>query len=233
MRKYFIFFLAFLAISLLIAGESKAENNNTTMLAPDFTLKNTEDVTFNLSDYESNKTVILLFMYTTCEPCEKFVKEALEPYSKKMNNERVAIISISVFGEDSEADLREYAEEHNWSHALSDSDGDIENAYDVSAVPKIFIIDKNRMITFSHLDSCLSLEELESEVHNATLIEVDEKLNYCPAEITEENEDLVEESCLATFDGSEPSNSKEEGFLSSLPFFASICALVIIAFRRR
>ena len=233
MRKYFLFSLAFLVISLLFTGESKAENNNTTMIAPDFTLKDTENVTFNLSDYENKKTVILLFMYITCEPCEEFVNEVLGPYSNGMDNESVAIISISVYGEDNETGLRDYAGENNWRHALGDSDDDIEIEYNVTAVPKIFIIDKNRMITYSHLDSTLSLEELELQVHNATLTDVDEKLNYCPVEITEENVDLVEESCLATFDEPEDSNSKEEGLLSSSSFFASICAIVIIAFRRR
>ena len=234
MRKYFIFVLIFLTISLLITGESNAENNNTTMLAPDFTLKDTENATFNLSDYESKKTVILLFMYVFCEPCEEFVNEVLGPYSNGMDNESVAIISISVYGEDNETGLREYAEEHNWRHALSDSDGDVEITYNVTAVPKIYIIDKNRMITFSHIDSNLPLEELELRVYNATLTDVDEKLNYCPDEITEDNEDLVEDSCLATFDEPEESKDDEDkGFLPSLSFLVSICAIVIIAFRRK
>jgi hypothetical protein len=89
------------------------------------------------------------------------------------------------------------------------------------------------MITFSHLDSNLSLEELELQVYNATLTDVDEKLNYCPVEITEENENLVEESCLATFDGPEDSNSKDEGLLPSISVFTVICVIAIIAFRRR
>jgi len=231
MVKYFYFVLAFLALSLLIAGGSEAENNNTTMLAPDFTLKDTENMTFNLSDYESNKTVILLFMYTTCEPCEEFVGKVLAPYSNEMDNESVAIISISVYGNDNETDLRNYVEEYNWRHALSHSDGDFEIAYNVTAVPKIFIIDKNRMITFSHLNSTLSLEELKSQVDNATL--KDEKLNYCPDEITEENEHLVEDSCLATFDDPKASEKGDEGFLPSLSLLVSICAIVVIALRRR
>ncbi len=61
-----------------------------------------------------------------------------------------------------------------------------------------------------------------------------EKLNYCPDEITEENENLVEESCLATFDEPDESGKDDdEGFLPSLSFFVSICAIAIIAFRRR
>ena len=46
-------------------------------------------------------------------------------------------------------------------------DSDIESAYDVIGTPTIFIIAKNGMITFSHLGH-LTLEELESEVYNAS-----------------------------------------------------------------
>jgi len=63
--------------------------------------------------------------------------------------------------------------------------------------------------------------------------ETNEESGFCPVEITEENEDLVEESCLAIFDEPEDSNSKVEELLSSWSFFASICVIAIIAFRRR
>ncbi len=43
--------------------------------APDFTLRDTEGVTFSLSDYEGEKIVILDFMFSTCEPCKKLVKD--------------------------------------------------------------------------------------------------------------------------------------------------------------
>ena len=64
--------------------------------------------------------------------------------------------------------------------------------------------------------------------------ETKEESSFCPAEITDENENLVEESCLATFD--EPAKSKDDedkGFLPSLSLLVSICAIAIIAFRRR
>ena len=61
----------------------------------------------------------------------------------------------------------------------------------------------------------------------------DGKLNYCPDEITEENEHLVEDSCLATFDDPKDSEKGDEGFLPSLSLLVSICAIVVIALRRR
>ena len=134
--------------------------------APDFTLQDTEGVTFSLSDYEGEKVVILDFMFSTCVPCEKFVKEALGPYSGYMDEDDIAIVSVSVFGNDDETELRNYAEEHDWRHALGDSNGDIEIAYNVIGTPKIFIIDKEGKITYSHVGP-ISESELSNEVDKA------------------------------------------------------------------
>ena len=131
--------------------------------APDFTLTDTAGAQFSLSDYEGGQVVILDFMFSTCEPCAKLVKDALKPYSKNLP-EDVAILSISVFGEDSASSLREHAEEYGWRHALGG--GGIEEAYKVTATPKIFIIDKEGQLTYSHLGP-ISLEELELEVDKA------------------------------------------------------------------
>ena len=150
-----------LILAVVLYGMIGGDNN-----APDFTLEDTGGVTFSLSDYEGEKVVILDFMFSTCEPCEKFVKEALKPYSNKMDKGDVAILSVSVFGHDDEGKLRDYAKQHDWRHALGDKDGDIEIAYDVVGTPKIFIIDKKGEITYSHIGP-ISENELSSEVEKA------------------------------------------------------------------
>ena len=163
----------------MIGGESDA---------PDFTLKDTGGNTFSLSDYEGEKVVVLDFMFTTCVPCEKFVKDALEPYSKNMDNNDVVIISVSVFGEDDESELRNYAKDFGWIHAMGDSNGDIELAYGVTGTPKLFIIDKNGQITYEAGGTTgksvpKSSNELELEVNKAltgqgTLVKVRESSIY-------------------------------------------------------
>ena len=150
-----------LILAVVLYGMIGGDND-----APDFTLKDTEGVTFSLSDYEGEKVVILDFMFSTCAPCEKFVKEALGPYSGKMDKDDVAIVSVSVFGNDDETKLKNYAEDHEWRHALGDQNGDIEIAYDVVGTPKIFIIDKKGEITYSHIGP-ISEEELSNEVEKA------------------------------------------------------------------
>jgi len=164
----------------MIGGESDA---------PDFTLKDTEGKTFSLSEYEGEKVVILDFMYTTCEPCERFVKNSLKPYSKIMDNDDVVILSISVFGFDSESDLADMANDHGWRHAMGDTNGDIEIAYGVEGTPKLFIIDKNGQITYEAGGSPTAKgvpdnrEDLELEVNKAltgqgTLVKVKQSSIY-------------------------------------------------------
>jgi cytochrome c-type biogenesis protein len=131
--------------------------------APDFRLTDTDGDQFSLSDYEGEQVVILEFMYSTCEPCKKLVKDALKPYSQDKPDD-VAILSLSVFGEDSLSSLREHANEYGWRHALGGED--IEFSYQVKATPKIFIIDKEGQLTYSHVGP-ISLEELELEVDKA------------------------------------------------------------------
>ena len=150
-----------LILAIVLYGMIGGDND-----APDFTLKDTEGVTFSLSDYEGEKVVILDFMFSTCVPCEKFVKEALGPYSGYMDKDDIAIVSVSVFGNDDETKLRNYAQEHDWRHALGDSNGDIEIDYNVIGTPKIFIIDKEGKITYSHVGP-ISESELSNEVDKA------------------------------------------------------------------
>ena len=63
--------------------------------------------------------------------------------------------------------------------------------------------------------------------------ETNEKLDYCPDEINEDNENLVDDACVVPIDEDDTVDNDEEGFLSSLSVFTAICAIVIIAFRRR
>ena len=61
-----------------------------------------------------------------------------------------------------------------------------------------------------------------------------EESGFCPAEITDENKDIVDEACVVPTDGTEESKSEEDkGILPSSSFFASICIVAMIAFRRR
>ena len=156
--------------------------------APDFTLKDTDGVRFSLSDYEKDEKIVILdFMFSTCDPCKKLVEDALLPYKKKMDrndedknitlhsNKNVVIISVSVFGEDSQKILKDYAEKYSWRHALDVDPDEPENIkkqgkttldYSVTGTPKIFIIDKKGKMTYSNTGP-IKLETLIEELEKA------------------------------------------------------------------
>ena len=58
-----------------------------------------------------------------------------------MDSDDVAL-SVSVFGNDDENKLRNYAQNYGWRHALGDSEGDIEIAYDVIELQKFSLLTK-------------------------------------------------------------------------------------------
>ena len=228
MKTLRIFLLVALIFVVFGVADAKAEDN-TTVNAPDFTLKDTDGLTFNLSDYEDNKTIVMLFMFSTCSPTENFVKEALGPYSEKMDNDDVAILSVSVFGNDNEQELRDYAESHRWRHALGDRD--IEIAYDVDGTPTIFIIDKNGKITYSHLGS-ISQNKLEEEVYNATLTDEETLAGQCICPdgskgqmVGPADDDGVDDGCLCA--------TSEDDSLPPISLIPALISIGLIAIYRR
>ena len=74
-----------------------------------------------------------------------------------------------------------------------------------------------------------------AEVDDGSCDFTQEKLDYCPAEITDENEDLVDEVCLVATDETEKSDSEDDkGFLPSVSLFVSILIIgLILVIRRR
>lgn len=65
--------------------------------------------------------------------------------------------------------------------------------------------------------------------------ETKEQSGFCPTEITDENKDTVDDACIVPVDESEDpkSDNEGEGLLPSISLFTVICAISIIAFRRR
>ena len=73
-----------------------------------------------------------------------------------------------------------------------------------------------------------------AEVDDGSCDFTEEKLDYCPAEITEENEDLVDDICLVPADETEKSNSDDDkGFLPSISLFVSILVIGLLTVIRR
>ena len=74
-----------------------------------------------------------------------------------------------------------------------------------------------------------------AEVDDGSCDFTEEKLDYCPDEINEDNENLVDDSCLVPVDENDKVETDDDdgGFLPSLSVFVVVCALALIVYKKR
>tara|TARA_B100000003_G_C10681524_1_gene271257 strand:+ start:35 stop:580 length:546 start_codon:yes stop_codon:yes gene_type:complete len=133
--------------------------------APNFKITDTEGNTFNLSDFENEKVVVLEFMNMGCGSCHNFEKNVLKSFCNNTTMpEDVAVISLTQTENANQEDLNERAEGKNWAYALGSEE--MTDAYGADRSPSIVIIDKNGIITFSE-SGAMTESELEEKVNEA------------------------------------------------------------------
>jgi len=133
--------------------------------APNFTITDTEGNSFNLSDFENKKVVVLEFMNMGCGSCHNFEKNVLKSYCNNTTMpEDVKVISITQTENEDKDKLEERAEDKNWAYALGSEE--MTDAFGADRSPSIVIIDKDGMITFSESGS-MSKSELEDQINLA------------------------------------------------------------------
>tara|TARA_B100001113_G_scaffold257949_1_gene213101 strand:+ start:2292 stop:2828 length:537 start_codon:yes stop_codon:yes gene_type:complete len=133
--------------------------------APDFVLTDSEGNSFNLSDFENEKVVVLEFMNMGCGSCHNFEKEVLRSYCNSTTMpEDVEVISLTQTEDVSQEDLEERAEGKNWAYVLGSEE--ITDAFGAERSPTLVIIDKDGMVTFSE-SGPMTESELEEQINLA------------------------------------------------------------------
>ena len=133
--------------------------------APNFAITDTEGNSFNLSDFENEKVVVLEFMNMGCGSCHNFEKNVLKSYCNNTTMpEDVKVISLTQTENEDKDKLEERAEDKNWAYAMGSEE--MTDAFGADRSPSIVIIDKDGMITFSESGS-MSKSELEEKINEA------------------------------------------------------------------
>lgn len=132
--------------------------------APDFTLTDTDGNSFNLSDFEGEKVIVLEFMNMKCGTCKNFEKNTMKSYCNESRPEDVEVISVTQTKNVDDDELAERTDEMGWTF-LKGSD-EMTDAFEADSSPTVVIIDKDGMITFSESGS-MSKAELEEKVNEA------------------------------------------------------------------
>ena len=133
---------------LFCAGCSDKEENEQKegQTATDFTLTDTEGIQFSLSDYRG-EIVILDFMATWCGPCIKEM-DHLKDIQEDYHDKDVRIISIDVDDSESSEDLSDLKDMYGCNWRFAYKGGSVGNTYGASAIPTLYIIDKEGEISY-------------------------------------------------------------------------------------
>ena len=133
--------------------------------APNFAITDTEGNSFNLSDFENEKVVVLEFMNMGCGSCHNFEKNVLKSYCNNTTMpEDVKVISLTQTENEDKDKLEERAEDKNWAYALGSEE--MTDAFGADRSPCIVIRDKDGMITVSQSGS-MTKAELEEKINEA------------------------------------------------------------------
>lgn len=94
------------------AEQSQAPSDQKTKKVADFSLETLDGNTVALSDYVGDKVVMLDFWATWCEPCLAAMPHLNRIYEKHKGDGFV-LLSISMDGPDTVAEVRSYVQRHN------------------------------------------------------------------------------------------------------------------------
>jgi peroxiredoxin len=109
--------------------------------APDFTLADIDGNSLALSYYRG-KVVLLDLFGIRCPPCVSEI-EHLKSLYNKYSQDQFAIISIGVDPQDTNDDLRNFAEQYGMDWTVARDTDQVGDRYGVSAIPTLFIVDTN------------------------------------------------------------------------------------------
>ena len=184
-----VILISSLPFTIAEGDEDNSENQQASVgsIAPDFTLVDTENNTFNLSDYRG-ELVVIEMMATWCGLCKNMADGALMAINNDINDGDlvgVRIISIGVDRDENNTDLKNLSTErgYHWQHAIDTNSSQVAEMYDALPVPTTAIIDSDGYLHFLERGS-ISEYDLRSNI--AVIQECGDLMADCP-EVVEDS----------------------------------------------
>lgn len=147
--------------------EQTKSQDQSTMSAIDFTLKDQFGIEHSLSQYRG-KTVLLNFWATWCPPCREEMPDIQQLYERYGKNEGDLIVlgvaGPNMGGEKSKEEIAAFLEENGYSYpVVMDESGDLFTKYGITAYPTTFMITKSGEI-FGYVPGMLTKDMMENIV---------------------------------------------------------------------
>ena len=118
--------------------------------APDFKLENMEGKQVKLSDFLEKGLVILDFWATWCEPCKKELT-ALNVLQEKYGD-TITVIAVSVDKARKKNKAKAFIKSRKYRFvSLFDVKSDVKKLYNITNIPRAFVITPESEILFDHM----------------------------------------------------------------------------------
>ncbi|HOQ32873.1 MAG TPA: redoxin family protein [Candidatus Hydrogenedens sp.] len=150
-------------------GVSKVEKKKDETIeqkAPDFTLSTLDGKKVSLKDFKGKKVVVLDFWAIWCPPCRRAMP-IVQEVSNELKDKDVVFLAVNV--DEDKAKVPDFVKNAGITlTVLLDTDGKVANSYNVTSIPRMFIIDKNGIIKAGHSGFSAEMkEELKKEILEA------------------------------------------------------------------
>jgi cytochrome c biogenesis protein CcdA/peroxiredoxin len=132
-----------------LGGKGSSDNQS---MAPNFSLTDIEDSSFTLSDF-GNKIVIIDFMSPMCLGCREQIPHLVELWSNQSIQDQLVIITINMDPSITLGAFQTFRDEFpeaTWIWAMDTPEAQVAQAYEVTIIPQLSIIDQQGDIAFTH-----------------------------------------------------------------------------------
>jgi len=119
--------------------------------APDFSLPALDGTTVSLADFRGKKKVVVSFWASWCGPCKMEMPSLKHFYEvQRKKSDRFEFLAISI--DDTRRPAEDYAAKMKLPFpVLLDPDSKTADAYGVTAIPTLFVIDENGKVIYGHV----------------------------------------------------------------------------------
>ncbi len=135
---------ALMPMNIFAMGGMPNSSHQTKGIAPDFTLKRTDDQTLSLTQARAGKAAILFFWATWCPHCH----EELERVRQNLESIRAKGIEVVLvdIGETKE-EVKSYLTNQGIAlESFLDEENSVAGQYNVQGVPSVFLIDEKGIV---------------------------------------------------------------------------------------